>query len=273
MQHPRNQKTQLQLPLLRISLLPTVAEEKQAEQKEANSEKPKDEAATELNDEGEDIKTDEPPDKTIDDKEDEEHNAEWNDSKSKVPANKSPTDNGTDFNTNAMDDDDPSMVVKNPKNEKPVAADEQVETETTKPKTVEEDTPTTKAPTPSVAAPKNTEAVKMFRERARTEETAVKQQNAGNTALTTLQMSQKMSRRMSKKTTKTFQTKISAGRTKNQLAAPAGKEPKTDVNSTPKRTKSKAEKKKAKPPEASKLANSQPERPNDVPTSIHLSRN
>jgi hypothetical protein len=64
------------------------------------------------------------------------------------------------------------------------------------------------------------------------EETAVKQQNAGNTALTTLQTSQKMSRRRSKKTTTTFQTEISAGRTKNQLAAPADKEPKTDVNSS-----------------------------------------
>ena len=77
------------------------------------------------------------------------------------------------------------------------------------------------------------------------EETVVKQQNAGNTALTTLQMSHKMSRGMSEKTTKTFQAET-----------PAGKETKTDVNSPPtaKRTKSKVEKKKAKPPEASKPA-------------------
>ena len=86
-----------------------------------------------------------------------------------------------------MDDDDPSVMVKNTKNEKPVAADEPVETEATKPKTVEEDIPTTKTPTPSVVTPKDTEAVKVFRERARTEETVMKQQNADNTALTALQ--------------------------------------------------------------------------------------
>jgi hypothetical protein len=65
-------------------------------------------------------------------------------------------------------------------------------------------------------------------------------------------------------------TEISAGRTKNQPAVPAGRVPKTTVNSPPtaKRTKSKVEKKKAKPPEASKPANSKSEKPNDALTQM-----
>jgi hypothetical protein len=59
-------------------------------------------------------------------------------------------------------------------------------------------------------------------------------------------------------------------RTRNQLAVPAGRVPKTTVNSPPTamRTKSKVGKKKAKPPEASKPANSQSEKPNDALTQM-----
>jgi hypothetical protein len=42
-----------------------------------------------------------------------------------------------------------------------------------------------------------------------------------------------MSKKMSKKPTPTFQTEVSAEKTKNQLVEPAGQKPKTTVNSAP----------------------------------------
>jgi hypothetical protein len=78
-------------------------------------------------------------------------------------------------------------------------------------------------------------------------------------------MSKRMSKKMSKKTTQTLQTEISAGKTKNQLEEPAGKEPKTTVNSAPtaKTAKSKVEKKEAESPEVSTYATSKSEKPTD----------
>jgi hypothetical protein len=49
-------------------------------------------------------------------------------------------------------------------------------------------------------------------------------------------LDRKMSKKLSQRTTLTFQAETSAGMTKNQLAEPAGKEPKTTVNSAPRGT-------------------------------------
>ena len=78
--------------------------------------------------------------------------------------------------------------------------------------------------------------------------------------------SKRMSEKMSKTTTNTFQTGIPAGKTMNQLAVPAGKEPKTTVDSPPtaKIAKSKVEKKEAESPEVSKPAKPMSEKPNDA---------
>ena len=86
---------------------------------------------------------------------------------------------------------------------------------------------------------------------------------------------EKMSKRISEKMfmtmTDTFQTGIPAGKTMNQLAVPAGKKPKTTVNSLPtaKIAKSKVEKKKAESPE---VAKSMSEKPNDAQTYMSVDR-
>ena len=84
-------------------------------------------------------------------------------------------------------------------------------------------------------------------------------------------MSKRISEKMFMTTTDTFQTGIPAGKTMNQLAVPAGKNPKTTVNSLPaaKIAKSKVEKKKAESPV---VAKSMSEKPNDGQTYMSVDR-
>jgi hypothetical protein len=83
--------------------------------------------------------------------------------------------------------------------------------------------------------------------------------------LGTTSLDSKISKKLSQRTTLTFQAVISAGMTKNQLAEPAVKEPKTTVDSaTAKTDKSEVEKKEAEPPEVSKPAKLKYEKPTDA---------
>jgi hypothetical protein len=79
-------------------------------------------------------------------------------------------------------------------------------------------------------------------------------------------LDRKISKKLSQRTTLTFQAEISAGMTKNQPAVPAGKEPKTTVNSAPaaKTDKSEVEKKEVEPSEVSNPATLKSEKPTDA---------
>jgi hypothetical protein len=83
---------------------------------------------------------------------------------------------------------------------------------------------------------------------------------------TSTPLDRKMSEKLSQRTTLTFQAETSAGMTKDQLAEPAGKEPKTNVNSAPtaKTDNSEVEKKEAEPPAVSKPARLKSEKPTNA---------